>query len=209
MDTFIFVLNMVGTLAFAASGAMIGLKKNMDIFGVCILGLTTATGGGVIRDLILGVTPPMAFRDPTAAIVALVTSAVFFSRHVRRVLTHNQRWYDLLLFWMDTLGLGVFSVIGVELAFSQAERPTFFLLAFVGTLTGVGGGVLRDLLAQEMPYIFVKHIYACASLAGAAVCAGMWNHVDSVDAMSVGMATVVLIRALAAHYHWNLPKAKL
>lgn len=209
MDTFIFVLNMVGTLAFAASGAMIGLKKNMDIFGVCILGLTTATGGGVIRDLILGVTPPMAFRDPTAAIVALVTSAVFFSRHVRRVLTHNQRWYDLLLFWMDTLGLGVFSVIGVELAFSQAERPTFFLLAFVGTLTGVGGGVLRDLLAQEMPYIFVKHIYACASLAGAAVCAGMWNHVDSVDAMSVGMATVVLIRALASHYHWNLPKAKL
>ena len=209
MDTFIFVLNMVGTLAFAASGAMIGLKKNMDIFGVCILGLTTATGGGVIRDLILGVTPPMAFRDPTAAIAALVTSAVFFSRHVRRVLTHNQRWYDLLLFWMDTLGLGVFSVIGVELAFSQAERPTFFLLAFVGTLTGVGGGVLRDLLAQEMPYIFVKHIYACASLAGAAGCAGMWNHVDSVDAMSVGMATVVLIRALAAHYHWNLPKAKL
>ena len=202
-------MNMVGTLAFAASGAMIGLKKNMDIFGVCILGLTTATGGGVIRDLILGVTPPMAFRDPTAAIVALVTSAVFFSRHVRRVLTHNQRWYDLLLFWMDTLGLGVFSVIGVELAFSQAERPTFLLLAFVGTLTGVGGGVLRDLLAQEMPYIFVKHIYACASLAGAAVCAGMWNHVDSVDAMSVGMATVVLIRALAAHYHWNLPKAKL
>ena len=75
--------------------------------------------------------------------------------------------------------------------------------------TGVGGGVLRDLLAQEMPYIFVKHIYACASLAGAAVCAGMWSHVDSVDAMSVGMATVVLIRALAAHYHWNLPKAKL
>ena len=209
MDTFIFVLNMVGTLAFAASGAMIGLKKNMDIFGVCILGLTTATGGGVIRDLILGVTPPMAFRDPTAAIVALVTSAVFFSRHVRHVLMHNQRWYDLLLFWMDTLGLGVFSVIGVELAFSRAERPTFFLLVFVGTLTGVGGGVLRDLLAQEMPYIFVKHIYACASLAGAAVCAGMWNHVDSVDAMSVGMATVVLIRALAAHYHWNLPKAKL
>ena len=112
MDMFIFVLNMVGTLAFAASGAMIGLKKNMDIFGVCILGLTTATGGGVIRDLILGVTPPMAFRDPTAAIVALVTSAVFFSRHVRRVLTHNQRWYDLLLFWMDTLGLGLFSVFG-------------------------------------------------------------------------------------------------
>lgn len=209
MNAFIFILNFLGTLAFAASGAMIGLKKNMDLFGVCILGLTTATGGGVIRDLILGLTPPMAFQDPTSAVTALATSAVFFSRHVRRVLTRNQQRYDLLLFWMDTLGLGAFSVIGVELAFSQAERPTFFLLIFVGTLTGVGGGVLRDLLAQEVPYIFVKHVYACASLAGAMVCAGMWTHVDSVDAMLVGMGVVVLIRVLAAHFHWNLPRAKL
>ncbi len=209
MDTFIFVVNIIGTLAFAASGAMIGLNKNMDIFGVCILGLATATGGGVIRDLILGLTPPMAFRDPTYAILALVTSAVFFSRRVRQVLMHNQHRYDRLLFWMDTLGLGVFSVVGVELAFSRSGHPTFFLLVFVGTLTGVGGGVLRDLLAQEVPYIFVKHIYACASLAGAALCAGLWNYVDSMYAMLAGMTAVVIIRVLAAHYHWNLPKAKL
>lgn len=209
MDMFIFVVNIIGTLAFAASGAMIGLNKNMDIFGVCILGLATATGGGVIRDLILGLTPPMAFRDPTYAILALVTSAVFFSRRVRQVLMHNQHRYDRLLFWMDTLGLGVFSVVGVELAFSRSGHPTFFLLVFVGTLTGVGGGVLRDLLAQEVPYIFVKHIYACASLAGAALCAGLWNYVDSMYAMLAGMTAVVIIRVLAAHYHWNLPKAKL
>ena len=209
MDTFIFIVNIIGTLAFAASGAMIGLNKNMDIFGVCILGLATATGGGVIRDLILGLTPPMAFRDPTYAVLALVTSAVFFSRRVRQVLMHNQRRYDQLLFWMDTLGLGVFSVAGVELAFSRSGHPTFFLLVFVGTLTGVGGGVLRDLLAQEVPYIFVKHIYACASLAGAALCAGLWNYVDSMYAMLAGMSAVVLIRVLAAHYHWNLPKAKI
>lgn len=209
MDTFIFVVNIIGTLAFAASGAMIGLNKNMDIFGVCILGLATATGGGVIRDLILGLTPPMAFRDPTYAVLALVTSAVFFSRRVRQVLMHNQRRYDQLLFWMDTLGLGVFSVAGVELAFSRSGHPTFFLLVFVGTLTGVGGGVLRDLLAQEVPYIFVKHIYACASLAGAALCAGLWNYMDSMYAMLAGMSAVVLIRVLAAHYHWNLPKAKI
>lgn len=209
MDTFIFVVNIIGTLAFAASGAMIGLNKNMDIFGVCILGLATATGGGVIRDLILGLTPPMAFRDPTYAVLALATSAVFFSRRVRRVLMHNQRRYDRLLFWMDTLGLGVFSVVGVELAFSRSSRPTFFLLVFIGTLTGVGGGVLRDLLAQEVPYIFVKHIYACASLAGAALCAGLWSYADSMYAMLAGMTAVVVIRVLAAHYHWNLPKAKM
>ena len=208
MDTFIFVVNIIGTLAFAASGAMIGLNKNMDIFGVCILGLATATGGGVIRDLILGLTPPMAFRDPTYAVLALATSAVFFSRRVRRVLMHNQRRYDRLLFWMDTLGLGVFSVAGVELAFSRSGHPTFFLLVFIGTITGVGGGVLRDLLAQEVPYIFVKHIYACASLAGAALCAGLWR-VGSMPAMLAGIAAVVIIRVLAAHFHWNLPRAKL
>lgn len=209
MDTFIFVVNIIGTLAFAASGAMIGLNKNMDIFGVCILGLATATGGGVIRDLILGLTPPMAFRDPTYAVLALATSAVFFSRRVRRVLMHNQRRYDRLLFWMDTLGLGVFSVAGVELAFSRSGHPTFFLLVFIGTITGVGGGVLRDLLAQEVPYIFVKHIYACASLAGAVLCAGLWSYVDSMYAMLAGMTAVVVIRVLAAHFHWNLPRAKL
>lgn len=209
MDTFIFIVNFIGTLAFAASGAMIGLNKNMDIFGVCILGLTTATGGGVIRDLILGLTPPMAFQDPTSAMVALVTSAVFFSRHVRRVLMHNPDHYNYLLFWMDTLGLGAFTVIGVELAFQHAAEPTLFLLVFVGVLTGVGGGVVRDLLAQEVPYIFVKHIYACASLAGAVLCAGLWNCTDSMIAMLAGMGAVVLIRVLAAHYRWNLPKAKM
>lgn len=209
MDTFILIINLLGTVAFAASGAMIGLKKNMDIFGVCILGLVTATGGGVIRDLILGITPPMAFRDPTCAILALVTSAVMFFRQVRQILMCSPSLYNQLLFWMDTLGLGAFTVIGVELAFSRASAPTFFLLVFVGTTTGVGGGVLRDLLAQEVPYIFVKHIYACASLAGAVLCAGMWNYVDRIDAMLAGLAAVVLIRCLAAHYHWNLPKAKL
>ena len=209
MDTFIFVVNILGTVAFAASGAMIGLNKNMDIFGVCILGLTTATGGGVFRDLLLGLTTPMAFRDPTCALVALVTSAVIFSRRVRLLLMHNPDHYNKLLFWMDTLGLGAFTVIGVELAYQRSAAPTFYLLVFVGVVTGVGGGVVRDLLAQEVPYIFVKHIYACASLAGAAVCAGMWTHVDSMDAMTVGLITVVIIRVLAAHFHWNLPKAKL
>lgn len=209
MDIFILIVNLIGTVAFAASGAMIGLNKNMDIFGVCILGLTTATGGGVLRDLILGLTPPVAFQDPTSAMVALATSAVFFSRWVRKLLMHNPRHYNCLLFWMDALGLGAFTVIGVELAYQQAENPTFFLLVFVGVITGVGGGVLRDLLAQELPYIFVKHVYASASLAGALLCAGLWRFLDSRAAMLAGMAAVVLIRVLAAHYHWNLPKAKL
>ena len=138
MEEFIFFVNLIGTVAFAASGAMIGLKKNMDIFGVCILGLTTAVGGGILRDLLLGLTPPSAFQDPTSALVALAVSAVFFLRQVRQILMRNPKHYNLLLFWMDALGLGAFTVIGIQIAYEQVRDATFFLLVFVGAVTGVG-----------------------------------------------------------------------
>ncbi len=207
MDRFLLILELAGTLAFAASGAMTGLKKNMDVFGVCILGLTTAVGGGVIRDLILGNTPPNTFRDPVYAAVALATSLVLFLPGVRRLLMWDQRLYELGLFLMDSAGLGIFTVMGVQIAFAHTVRPTWFLLVFVGVVTGVGGGVLRDVLAGDTPYIFVKHVYASASLAGALACAALWRRAGSLPAMLAGMALVILIRCLSAHFRWNLPRA--
>ena len=198
IEPFIWIVNLIGTVAFAASGALTGLKKGMDLFGVCILGLVTAVGGGVIRDLILGLTPPMAFQDPTSALVALAVSAVFFLGRVRR-----------LLFWMDALGLGVFTVVGVQIAYEAVAEPTLFLLVFVAVVTGVGGGVLRDQLAGDTPYILVKHVYASASLAGAILCAGLWSRLGSMAAMLLGLTVVVLIRGLAAHFRWNLPRSKV
>ena len=97
MASFILVLELIGTLAFAASGALTGLKKNMDIFGVCILGLTTAVGGGVIRDVILGNTPPATFQNPVYATVAIATALVLFLPWVRRFLMQDQRLYDLAM----------------------------------------------------------------------------------------------------------------
>ena len=101
MEQLFLILELVGTLAFAASGAITGLKKNMDVFGVCILGLTTAVGGGVIRDLLLGITPPGTFQDPIYAVVALLTSLVLFLPRIRRLLMWDQRLYDLVLLIMD------------------------------------------------------------------------------------------------------------
>ena len=147
IEPFIWIVNLIGTVAFAASGALTGLKKGMDLFGVCILGLVTAVGGGVIRDLILGLTPPMAFQDPTSALVALAVSAVFFLGRVRRLLMYKPALFNHLLFWMDALGLGVFTVVGVQIAYEAVAEPTLFLLVFVAVVTGVGGGVLRDQLA--------------------------------------------------------------
>ena len=173
MEHFLFVLEIIGTISFAVSGALTGLKKNMDIFGVCILGLTTAVGGGVIRDLILGNTPPNTFRNPVYAVLALAVSAVIFLKTVRNLLHRNPRWYDRIMLVMDSLGLGAFTTVGIQVAFEHTEKPTLFLLVFVGVITGVGGGVIRDLLAGNTPFILVRHIYASASLAGALLCAAV------------------------------------
>ena len=208
METFILILELAGTMAFAASGAITALKKGMDLFGVCILGLTTAVGGGVIRDVILGNTPPATFLNPIYASVALVTSLVLFLPRIRHLLMWDQRLYDLSMLILDSLGLGIFTVVGIRIAWRSTAEPTLFLLVFVGVVTGVGGGVLRDVLAGDTPYIFVKHIYACASLAGALVCAGLWRPAGEVAAILAGAGVVVLIRFLSAHYRWNLPRAR-
>lgn len=209
MSQFIFVFEILGIIAFSISGAMIAIKKNMDIFGVMILGLTTAVGGGIIRDLILGITPPTTFRDPVYALTALITAAVVFLPAIRRFFHRFQSIYDHMLLIMDTVGLGIFTVMGVRTAMVQSELHGFFLLIFVGVITGVGGGVLRDMMAGNTPYIFVKHIYACASLAGAVFCAALWNCTSEPVAMAVGAAVVIAIRLLSAHFRWSLPKAKM
>ena len=207
METFILILELVGTMAFSASGAMTGIRKNMDIFGVCILGLTTAVGGGVIRDVILGNTPPATFRDPIYAAVALAAALVLFLSRVRRLLMHNTVLFDRAMFWMDTAGLAIFTVVAIRTAYTLVPQATVFLLAFVGVVTGVGGGVLRDMMAGDTPYIFVKHIYACASLVGALLCGLLWHYAGEMLSMLAGGGAVILIRGLSAHFRWNLPRA--
>ena len=107
---------------------------------------------------------------------------------------------------MDSVGLGIFTVVGVNTGIRQGYMDNVFLLVFLGTITGVGGGLLRDMMASVPPYIFVKHIYACASIIGAVVCVYMNRFVGNVQAMVVSSIVVVLIRYLAAHYRWNLPR---
>ena len=205
MEQFLFFFELVGVVAFAASGALLGIHKGMDVFGVCILGLTTACGGGMARDVLLGNTPPAAFQDPVPSAVAIITSLVLFLSGVRHLLMGNQRRYDLLMLLMDSVGLGIFTVMGVRTAWHCVEEPSLYLLVFVGAVTGVGGGLLRDIMARDMPYIFIKHVYACASLAGALLC-GLMRPWGEMPAMVAGAALVFAIRCLSAHYRWNLPK---
>lgn len=204
-----FIMEMLGTVAFAASGAMVGVEKKMDIFGVSVLGVVTAVGGGVIRDVILGIIPPSVFQNSIYAIVAVITSCVVFAvLYWKRELLEGSRrvTFDKIMLVMDSIGLGIFTVVGVNTGIRQGYIDQLFLLVFVGTVTGVGGGLLRDMMAGVPPYIFVRHVYACASIVGAITCVYMYRHFSAVSAMIVSSAVVILIRYLAAHYHWNLPR---
>ncbi|MBQ7188421.1 MAG: trimeric intracellular cation channel family protein [Kiritimatiellae bacterium] len=209
MALFLFILEIIGTVAFAVSGALLAVKKEMDVFGVCVMGVVTACGGGVLRDLMLGYLPPAMFREPVYALTAvgcsLLTMILFVVR--RRFFSHD-RVFDTLMLWSDALGLGVFTAAGVSAVFRAGFGDNFFFSVFLGTMTGVGGGVLRDVLARTPPYIFVRHIYACASILGAVVCTLLWRTAGATLAMLVCCGSVFALRILSAHYRWSLPKAK-
>ena len=208
MDEFIFILELIGTVAFASSGAMIAIEKKMDIFGVNVLGATTAVGGGIMRDIILGLTPPGAFSHQVYVLVAALTSTILFVIAYAKPTAFESRvktdYYDKLMFWCDTAGLGIFTVVGIQAAVRAVGGENVFFFVFIGTLTGVGGGVLRDIMAGETPYILVKHIYACAAIAGGIVCVVGRTAFGEAYGTILGLAATVLLRFLAAHFRWNL-----
>ena len=187
---------------------MIAIEKKMDIFGVHVLGATTAVGGGIMRDIILGLTPPGAFSHPVYVLVAALTSTILFVIAYAKPTAFESRvktdYYDKLMFWCDTAGLGIFTVVGIQAAVRAVGGENVFFFVFIGTLTGVGGGVLRDIMAGETPYILVKHIYACAAIAGGIVCVVGRTAFGEAYGTILGLAATVLLRFLAAHFRWNL-----
>lgn len=198
-------LEYLGVVAFAASGALLAQKKRMDPFGVCVLGMVAATGGGVMRDLMLGITPPSMFKDPTYAIIAIVTSLFVNLPVLREIINKKPTLRDSVVTALDTAGLGVFTVMGVRTAIAAFPDSNIFVLLFVGTITGCGGGIIRDLLAGESPAVFSKRIYAVACLAGALLCGLLWR-TSSLLAMLLGAILVSALRILSEYFRWNLPK---
>ena len=202
----VFFLELIGTVAFAISGAVVGIQKKMDIFGVAILAMTTAVGGGIIRDVILNITPPAAFRNPVFTLSSIGIGIIVFVIYRHHFEMQKHAIYDVLLRIMDAIGLSLFTVIGVETAYIHVPDANAYLAIFVGVLTGVGGGILRDVLAGNTPYVFVKHFYACASLIGAVVCAVCWSWLGSLPSMLIGAGLIMVLRNMAVHYRWSLPK---
>lgn len=201
------ILDFIGVVSFTISGALVAARKDMDYLGVCILGIVTAVGGGATRDITIGSVPPLMFRDPSYVTVAfIVANIVFFFLYFHlsgRSKPRMNHIFGKTLFWFDTIGLASFTVNGVIVGQTMTDGG-LFLCVFLGVITGVGGGVLRDLLANEVPAIFVRHIYAVASIAGALITCLLWD-VHQYAAMAAGLASVILIRYLAKKFNWNLP----
>lgn len=212
MNWLMIIFEILGTVAFSVSGAIEAMKKEMDMLGVLVLGLVTAVGGGILRDIVIGEFPPAAFRNPRNALIAIGAALVAFLIGTilskRKQNTSSKVWNQVLLI-SDAVGLGAFTVLGIQYVQEQAGYENLVLLLFVGVITGVGGGLVRDIFAGNVPYIFRKHVYATASIAGAVtyLCLEKSGHMEL--AAIVSLVLVLVLRLLAAHFEWNLPKVHL
>lgn len=206
----IFIMEMIGTVAFAVSGGMVAIRKNLDLLGILVLGVTTACGGGLIRDLVIGIHPPIMFLKSVYVTVAVISDLLLFAivRCFHSSMEFlSSKFYERTLNLMDAIGLGVFTVVGVNAAIRLKLDSYVFLKIFLGVITGVGGGVIRDMMVIQVPAVLRKHVYACASIAGAVCYVLLYDAITAGPAMILSTLLVIAIRLLARHYEWNLPKA--
>ena len=206
MDELIYALEIIGAASFAVSGAMAALEHEADIFGVIFLAVVTALGGGVIRDLLLGVTPPKMFVSYVYLAVAAVAALVVFAdAYIRREKYRKHRdKLDSINNMFDAVGLAVFTVSGMNTAMQQSDNVLLILV--LGMSTGVGGGMLRDMMINKMPKVLRKRVYAVASLLGGGVYYGLFAlGVHETIAAVSGMVVIIALRVLATVYKWNLP----
>ncbi len=196
--SFLQILDYVGTFAFAVSGALKAARKGMDLFGLAVLAVVTAIGGGTLRDMMLG-RQPFWFRDSTYILLSLAALGVF-------VLYQLFVKGETLLLVFDAIGLGAFTIIGGSRALEAGLGGVATVV--LATLTGIGGGVIRDVLARDVPVVLCREIYASACIVGA-TCLWLLHHLQVPAAISqpVALSLVILLRLLSLHFHWGLPRA--
>ena len=207
LQLIITIIETVGTIAFAISGVLTAMERRLDLFGAFVLAGTTAVGGGIIRDLILGRTPPLAFSNPYYVTIAFLSACVMLLI-VRLVGNMSQgRIFSFLqvLNVCDAMGLGIFSVLGADAAAQCGLGDNLFLTGFVGVVTGVGGGVLRDLLAGRAPVIMRRDIYALCSIAGTLLFCWLRSAIPLSAAMLVSAGFICLFRLAMVKCKATLP----
>jgi uncharacterized membrane protein YeiH len=197
----LYALDLLGTIAFAASGAWAGIRRDMDLFGVLVLGVVTATGGGTLRDILLGDFPPFCFQDQTYLYLSIIVGLTVF--------VFNRKLGSLKnpLLYFDAIGLGTFVVIGTSKALSF--NLGFLGAVMMGVLTATAGGVVRDILSNRVPLILRQEIYASACLVGGVLLVTL-GHTPLPFYLSalIAASTVITLRLFAIRHKWSLPRAR-
>ncbi|MFO7830934.1 MAG: trimeric intracellular cation channel family protein [Desulfuromonadaceae bacterium] len=197
----LYAFDLLGTAAFAASGAWAGVRHQMDLLGVLVLGVVTAIGGGTLRDILLGDTPPFCLQNDTYLYLSIgVALAVFvFHRYLEHIANP--------LLYLDAIGLGTFVVIGTQKAIHFGA--SFIVAVAMGVMTATAGGMIRDMLSGQVPLILRKEIYASACIAGGALLYAGYAMGFNHTASALAAATLVIVlRLLAIRHNWALPRAK-
>jgi uncharacterized membrane protein YeiH len=193
------IIDLLGTIAFAISGALAAMNKKLDPFGVIIIGFVTAAGGGTLRDILIGQSPVSWMLNANLLYTILLCVIVTFI--FRKWLSRLRR----TLFLFDTIGIGLYTVVGIETGIASGSHPIMCIT--LGCITACFGGVIRDILVNEIPVIFRKNIYATACIAGGIVYFGLMRfEVPEFLILPIAGGTVILIRALAVTFKWQLPR---
>ena len=211
-EVILFILEVVGTISFAVSGAFVAIKAKFDVFGVLVIGCITAVGGGIMRDILIGNFPPMIFSRVYLILIACASAMLVF------LISYNQRKkfdgfrgkIEQINNVFDAIGLAAFTVMSTELTFTYGFSDNVFLSLVLGVLPAVGGGLLRDILTETPPYIFTKHIYAVAALVGSTLYYTIRLLTNNtIFPGAFAFFFIIAVRMLATKYRWKLPKVHL
>ena len=205
MDHLFFViLNLIGTFMFAVSGVSVAISKDYDLFGIAVLGFATAIGGGTMRDMMIGATP-VAWMSDNATIIAIFAGIIIGAMFLGYI--NKLGWWNIVF---DGAGLGVFTLVGVQKGVDYGLSPLVCVL--LGSITGAGGGVIRDVLSGDRPMLFQKELYASVSIAGGAFYFVMRTWASSRltwhwQAVAC-IVFIVALRVIAVRFNWSLPKIR-
>lgn len=214
MELFYTIVESIGVVAFSVSGAMVAIRRKTDLFGVILLAIITTLGGGLTRDVIFSFTPPALFNTKEYLLLSAIVSIIvfLFARKFSNTYLQNEVKIEHINDIFDALGLGIFAVMGVKVAFEQGYSDNALISIACGVITCICGGMLRDVLTNSTPFVLVKRIYAIAAIAGASVYYSLYiygNEIGINDSLAIiiGLTVTFVLRVLAMAFKWNMPKA--
>lgn len=206
MDFLWLLFDVIGTIAFAISGALLGVQRRMDIFGILILALVTAIGGGIVRDVMVGRIPPTSLQTGLYISITLITVGIIF-------IMYRYGWNRYIegkgatkvYLTADALGLASFTVTGATIGIT-VDPGNLVLTVVLGVITAVGGGIIRDILAHRTPSVLKEEVYALPALLGSIIYYVVCGIGHQIMASYATFLIVFIIRMVALEYHWNLPR---